>query len=549
MMPPVLALGKPEPVQWVKYLNPIPQKGYSLNKDQDRIIKKKGFKTLEIAGAKPIFNDEVGIYAIINYKDLGNSQLINDTLDKAVVNGISVSIPWKDLEPQDDQFDWSKIESILNLAQAKKKFVILRVSSCGVDTSANSDTPEWVFEAGTKALTFKDSEGKEHKMPIFWDSTYLPQWDYFITELGKKFDGNKTLHSVGMTGGGIQGRTLVVPELSQPLNKILYKELKKTLTKEHGMSQRQLVEHWKYVADIFPRTFKTTRLNFDIDPPTPNRAGQDSLDEISDYIIYRYGQRVYLTRMSIDDSKHGFDQYRVLLKFHNDTFTGYQLSDTLKSEDLGKLAQFAKDDGISFVEIPVAILNKDDEAIKTAITKLQKNLGYQIVAQKITLPESVKAGDSFKANFIFANLGSASALKPQRELDKDLAASYKIQLELQDENSKPRALLLHTPTIPTQKWTSNNVISWEGEIKTPAKLKPGKYKVLLSLIDTERKRKLVFLNGLDQYLETSMKAEKKSGKKKESLAETKENKAETKPEVKAELTSQNSIEAGTLLVQ
>lgn len=93
------------------------------------------------------------------------------------------------------------------------------------------------------------------------------------------------------------------------------------------------MEHWKYVADIFPKAFPHTRLNFDIDPPTPNRAGQDSLDEISDYLIYRYGQRIYLTRQGIGDAKHGFDQYRVLLKFHGDTLTGISslLISSLKS--------------------------------------------------------------------------------------------------------------------------------------------------------------------------------------------------------------------------
>jgi hypothetical protein len=81
------------------------------------------------------------------------------------------------------------------------------------------------------------------------------------------------------------GGTPVVPEMSQPMNKETYKVLQDQLTKDHGMSQRQLVEHWKYVADIFPKAFPTARLNFDIDPTTPNRAGQDSLDEISDYLV------------------------------------------------------------------------------------------------------------------------------------------------------------------------------------------------------------------------------------------------------------------------
>ena len=38
-----LAYAKNEPVEMLKYLNPIQEKGY-LNKSQDRLIKKKSFK-------------------------------------------------------------------------------------------------------------------------------------------------------------------------------------------------------------------------------------------------------------------------------------------------------------------------------------------------------------------------------------------------------------------------------------------------------------------------------------------------------------------------
>jgi hypothetical protein len=487
---------KPEPKEWAKYLSPMPEKNYSLNKQQDRVIKKKGFKRIEISGAKPLSNRELGFFAVLPLKDVNNQALIKELLDKPEVNGLSVLLPWRDLEPKEDQFDWSKLDALLAEVKAKDKTLILRVSTCGADPSAESDTPEWVYGAGAKSLSYKDGEGKEHKMPIFWDTTYLPRWNNFVMALGKKLDKNPSIHSVGITGGGSLGSTQIVPEFSVPLNKAHYDEIEAALVKDFGMTQRQLVEHWKYVGDIFPKAFKATRLNLNIDPPTPNRPGQDSLDEISDYLVYRYGGRIYLTRENVADAKHGFDQYRVLLKFRPDTLTGYQVTPAIGVSELTKLEKNALDDGVSFIELPANLLNSKDEAVVKALNDLHSHIGYQLVSQKVTIPADLKAGETLKVEFAFTNMGNAAAMRPVRELDKDIAGSYKIELELRDAEGKTKAILMHTPNIPTNKWLSGKPITWEGELKTSAKLPPGEYSVYLSLIEPDTKRRLQILDAI-----------------------------------------------------
>ncbi|MBU6450575.1 MAG: DUF4832 domain-containing protein [Cyanobacteria bacterium REEB67] len=487
---------KPEPKEWAKYLSPLPEKNYSLNKQQDRVIKKKGFKRIEISGAKPLSNRELGFFAVLPLKEINNQVLIKELLDKPEVNGLSVLLPWHDLEPKEDQFDWTKLDALLAEVKAKDKTLILRVSTCGADPSSESDTPNWVFAAGAKSLAYKDGEGKEHKMPIFWDTTYLPRWNNFVMALGQKLDKNPSIHSIGITGGGSLGSTQIVPEFSVPLNKAHYDEIEAALVKDFGMTQRQLVEHWKYVGDIFPKAFKSTRLNLNIDPPTPNRAGQDSLDEISDYLVYRYGGRIYLTRENVADAKHGFDQYRVLLKFRPDTLTGYQVTPAITVSELTKLEKNALDDGVSFIELPANLLNSDDEAVVKALNDLHSHIGYQLVSQKVTIPADLKAGDTLKVEFAFTNMGNAAAMRPVRELDKDIAGSYKIELELRDAEGKTKAILMHTPNIPTNKWLSGKPITWEGELKTSAKLPPGDYSVYLSLIEPETKRRLQILDAI-----------------------------------------------------
>jgi hypothetical protein len=486
----------------LKYLNPMQKKGY-LNQSQDRLIKKKAFKGAALPQQFPATpNREIGYFAIIPADKLADTDFLNKVLAHQRVNGLSVSIPWSQLEPAEDTYEWQTLDNILNAANQAGKTVIIRVSSAGVDLpETNSDTPKWVFDAGVKSVNYVGIDGKQHTMPLFWDQTYLAKWAQFVKEFGKRYDSNTAIHSIGITGGGFAGGTSVVPEIpvkeeteKAKADKAANAKLLDVLKKEHGLTPRQVVEHWKYAADIFPKRFQNARLNFNINPPTHNRAGEDMLDEISDYLVYRYGNRVYLTRKDFR-GKHGFDDYRVLLKFRNDTFTGVTVPEGLNAEELTKMAKFALDDGISFAEVPVSLVTSEDAAIKTALDKLSTHIGYQIVGQKTTLPTEVATGEPIKASFQFLNTGAATLMRPERQFDKDLPVSYKVQIELKDASGKSVVQNQHTPGTPTTKWTPGEVVTWEEELRMPP-LTPGEYTAYMSLIDPTSKRKIQFLDAI-----------------------------------------------------
>ena len=587
------AFAKNKATEFLKYFNPVPEKSY-LNKSQDREIKKRKFKVVEVKGASPVYNKEIGYFAIVPFEKNNDIAFVEQLLDKPEVNGVSVLFPWYLLNPKEDEYNWNPVDQIVEKAKAKNKSVILRVSTCGLDDSVKSDSPDWVLTDEVKQLPYTGADGKPHIMPIFWDSTYLARWSNFIAEMADKYDDNSSIHSIGITGGGVLGSTSVVPnfvtlekkkdssssssekasseksadekkvakadesasskdepaaetkaeaeekakddstdaskdkvakeegdnnkvaskEPKKPAPTALYKDIDKydvvakpskenrnkilsVLKKDYGMSERQLIEHWKYVADMFPKYFEKARLNFDINPPVPTKAGQSALDEISDYLVYRYGQRVYLTRQKVKDGKHGFNEYRVLLKFHPDTLTGYRISENFDMAELDKLVKNAKTDGISFCELPPPFLTNDKEELTKALADIRQHMGYQLVSQQVELPKDVKVGEPIKASFTFVNLGAATAMKPDRQLDKDVASSYKVQLELRNAKGKPVVRSLHTPDIPTNEWAAGEAIVWDEDLKMP-KIKPGKYNIYLSLIDTDSKRKLNFLNAMGE---------------------------------------------------
>ncbi len=491
-------------VQALKFLNPVPEKGY-LNKSQDRVIKKKAFKggdTTIVEGAR---NKQTGLFAIVTNKQAEDSQYVKQVLDNPEINGLSVMFTWNELQPADSTYNWKPIDDLLTACQDSNKTLILRVSTCGVDSAkgasndaiANSDTPKWVFDSGVKSLTYEDAQGQKHAMPLFWDPSYLANWSNFVQDLGKRYDKNPAIHSVGITGGGALGGTGVLPVVvsaaKQSSNQA--SELEASLKKDYGMTQRQLVQHWKYVADIFPKAFPNQRLSFDVEPPLPSRSGEDALDEISDYLAFRYGEHIYLNRQNVADGKHGFDQWRVLCKFRGDTLTAYSLTDAITAPELQRIAKYALDDGVSYLELPAKLAMDSDPVVNTAVHQLANHLGFEILAKEAVIPKDSASGEPLKVSFTVANLGDAVPMRPLREFDKDVAGSFKVALEFCDTTGKPVVVSLHTPNPPTTSWSAGKPVSWEESLKMP-EMTPGQYTVFMSLVDPDSQERLMLLNGL-----------------------------------------------------
>ncbi len=503
------AFAKNKAVEYMKYFSPMPQKNY-LNESQDRLIKKQSFKAATLPATPQVKNAELGFFAIVPGNKLEDTEYLESLLANEKTSGISALFTWKMLEPTEENYQWGKIDSLLSLCQKHKKTLILRVSTAGVNLDsdkadkADSDTPAWVFENGAKSVKYLAKDGKLHIMPVFWDQTYLAAFSNFINEMGSRYDKNTLIHSVGITGGGYRGGTAVLPTDMEAKGKDKTatnetgftgaNQIDSYLRKELGMNQKQIVDHWKYVADIFPKAFPNTRLNLAINPTTPNRAGEDALDEISDYLLYRYGEHIYITRQDLKNGKHGFDDYRVLLKFRPDTYSGLSFLPTLTPADLEKISKTALDDGICYIELPIETLNSSDPVAKAALDKLASHMGYQLVSQKASIPKELFQGDQLKAEFAFLNVGDASPKRPVRELDKDVPSSYKVMIELKDESGKVVAKILHTPDKKTETWKTGETVSWQESLKMP-KLPTGDYQASLSLYDPEADKKLNILDS------------------------------------------------------
>lgn len=515
---PAVANGKlSNPGTVMNYFNPFQKKQTYLNQSQDRVIKKKRFKAenAQVVDGQPVNNRELGFFVIVPPEKLTDLEYAEKLLADRNVNGLSLLVPWSMIQTGEDTFNWQPVDQLLSACEKAGKTAILRISACGVDMPAAdgkdiiSDIPKFVLDGGLKTIKYTDPQGRSHTMPLFWDKDYMAKWSNVIVELADKYDKSPTIHSIGITGGGFQGGTSVVPG---PENKSTNAkgetvDLNGAMKSEYGMTQRELVTHWKYVSDLFPKHFKQAHLNFNINAPVRGRAGEDSLDEIADYLIYRYGERVFVTRQGFASGRHKFDDYRLMIKFRNDTLTGVQFPNNIETADIDKIVKNALDDGVSYVELPPALLTSEDPKVQQALAHLQTHIGYQLVSQKVTLPERLATGEPAKASFTFMNIGAAPALRPERMFDKEAPSSYRVQIEFRDADGKPVLQNVHTPPMPTTKWAAGQIVTWEEELKmidaNKRQLPAGEYTAFLSIVDPNVNRKLLFLNATSGSKPTS----------------------------------------------
>ncbi len=108
------------------------------------------------------------------------------------VVGLAVRQNWSDLEPNEDNFDFSYLDGQVQAAADNGKVVLLRINT-------QAQKPAWVTQAiqdaGGIFFTF-DNAGVPTTIPVFWDPTCLAKKKDMIAALGSHFANNPTVKIV-----------------------------------------------------------------------------------------------------------------------------------------------------------------------------------------------------------------------------------------------------------------------------------------------------------------------------------------------------------------
>jgi hypothetical protein len=174
----------------------------------------------------------------------GNSSTDADNPDLA---GVVLVYYWSQIEPARGTFDWSVIEDDMAPWVAAGKKVILRISTSGAaqwdPPYSGNGTPPWVYADGTRAI----SDNGE-SIPVYWDPTYLNDYEGFVQSFAAQFDGNPNVAFIE-AGIGMGGETL--PETNASTSGVASWEA-------DGYSDALWLNTVEKIASLFQSSFHST---------------------------------------------------------------------------------------------------------------------------------------------------------------------------------------------------------------------------------------------------------------------------------------------------
>ncbi len=114
----------------------------------------------------------------------------------ARVNAVAVAVDWSQLETSQGVYNTSVIDSALASAASKNLTVRLRVI-------AGTQAPTYVKAIGGAPIPFYDHQARESTtIGRFWRTDYQARWQALMTYLASKYDNNRLVREVNISGTG-----------------------------------------------------------------------------------------------------------------------------------------------------------------------------------------------------------------------------------------------------------------------------------------------------------------------------------------------------------
>ena len=120
-----------------------------------------------------------------------------DLLKQSYLRGIALQIGWRDIEPQEGQYQWQRIDEMVAIAQREKKMVTIHILPLR--------PPEWLFAAGAQAFSFtvnnpdSPQSGRTVREVVPWDAVYLAKWANMLKHFGERYNANPSVFAVSVT--------------------------------------------------------------------------------------------------------------------------------------------------------------------------------------------------------------------------------------------------------------------------------------------------------------------------------------------------------------
>ena len=433
----------------------------------------------------PMPNPDKGWYH--HYYDNGLKKYLikhdRDLLDIPGLDHLYLRLAWAYMEPQEGQYQWDVIDSVINQWTARGLGISFRISARETGTDPIQQqfaTPQWVIEAGAKGGYYLKGKrvGPEGPWePDFDDPIYLAKMENFLKTFAARYDGKPWLRYVDIGSIGDWGEGHTWSGSRTPYD------------------YQQRLAH----IDMYCRCFKHSQLvltdDFVYEVKDPNERARmrevvksrgityrdDSI--LVDYYIGAYPdtytvrsgeyfEEVYRQHPTVLELEH----YRIVRQLGN--WLGKPESSMAKHGKGQQGADFLREavqrlhaTYIGFHGYADVWLQENPELTE----ELLNRCGYWYFLHRVTVPDSLHVGQSQKLQLLWENRGVAPAYK-----------AYQLSFCLEGQDT-------YTFTCPAgnRRWlpqASQPTYTEDYDIKLPISLASGTYALKLKMFSPQNQR-------------------------------------------------------------
>ncbi|MCZ2356882.1 MAG: beta-galactosidase [Bacteroidia bacterium] len=213
------------------------------------------------------------------------------------ISGMTAYWGWRDIEPTEQNFHFSNIDSLLDWAALNKKVI-------NVGYFLGDFTPEWAIARGIKVINWTKNYTEDEqryfkkptepqRSPIPWDSVYLNLWKKAVVQIANRYKNHPGLGAVAISGPTMRDLSCGL-QITKPLE---WEEFK-----QNGYSPEILFQAWKMMIEFYVNQFQGHPLYLVIGPEKPATNDVTLATKIINYLIEKNYPNITVQCVFLNDT-------------------------------------------------------------------------------------------------------------------------------------------------------------------------------------------------------------------------------------------------------
>lgn len=138
--------------------------------------------------------EKPGLFALHN---VTRGPLEPSVLGFSYIKGVALQVGWRDIEPEEGKYDWSKVDELISMAKSANKRITLHLLPLR--------PPQWVFDAGAEPFVFtirvpgNPRQGEQVTEYVPWDPVFLKKWAILVERFGARYNREPAIFAVSVT--------------------------------------------------------------------------------------------------------------------------------------------------------------------------------------------------------------------------------------------------------------------------------------------------------------------------------------------------------------